>query len=139
MVRVGRTETMHPLVKHISLTELARKDVKRITDNCLSPNCRSQDVEDDKHFLEAAINALQLQLTSPRNLDPVKLNALVRKLNDMKARRDLLMDPRPAERLDPRELSKLQTGAEHGLLKGADIIACTISSCYNSQMEFIFE
>jgi hypothetical protein len=40
--------------------------------------------------------------------------------------------------LDPRELWRMEKEAQSRILLGADIVATTLSSCFNNQMETIF-
>lgn len=50
MVRIGKTETMHLTVKDISLTELGKRDVKRMTANYSSKNIPIDSFEEEVKF-----------------------------------------------------------------------------------------
>jgi hypothetical protein len=40
--------------------------------------------------------------------------------------------------MDPREIARMERDAQERVLLGADIVATTLSSCYNTQMEGIY-
>lgn len=50
MVRIGREQTMHPMVKEVSLTELAKKNVKSMTDSYMSPDFSAESIEEEVPF-----------------------------------------------------------------------------------------
>lgn len=136
MVRMGRTETMHATVKDISVTELARRDIeKQITS---SNNITPDSVENEKLHLESKMNALKSQLTTSHNMDKTHRQYIKMKLGDMAAKYELLKNCRSLNNRNEREYIRLQRAAENRILEHADIITCTLSSCYTNQMESIF-
>ncbi|XP_053985855.1 uncharacterized protein LOC128880140 [Hylaeus volcanicus] len=136
MVRIGRSGVMHPVVKDISVTELAKREVKRTTSNV--NNISADSVDEEKAFLESKMNALKCEIASTQNMDEVYRKHVRMKLEDITAKYELLKHRRPLNEINSRELTKIQREAESRVLSHADIITCTLSSCYNNQMESIF-
>ncbi|XP_017883205.1 uncharacterized protein LOC108626822 [Ceratina calcarata] len=133
MVRIGRAETMHPLVKDISVSTLADRDLRKTatTSNNVSP----QSVQDEKALLELKINTIKCQLTSI-SIDETYKRNLNMKLEDIVARYDSLVKPRL--HMSAEEHRRLHRSAENRLLEYANIITCTLTSCCTNQMETIF-
>ncbi|XP_011494320.1 PREDICTED: helicase sen1 [Ceratosolen solmsi marchali] len=128
MVRIGRIESMHEEVKKISVTELAKREAQKIYFNQRPKG--SENVENKKYKLKTDINALELLLA--KNPD----NQMYKKdLKDYRAKYKNLTNISPVK---AAELSKLQNSAKILILQKANVIACTLSSCYTSQMESIF-
>lgn len=140
MVRVGLLGPMHPRVREISVEELAKRDVKRTVASYQSCGQSMSIVEEEKRFLEARINALQSELNSSQQKDEGQIQYTRIKLSEMRTRYDLMKNCTQAagNNIDPRDLTKLQRGAESKILICADIIACTLSSCYTNIMESAF-
>ncbi|KAG7206097.1 hypothetical protein KM043_003491 [Ampulex compressa] len=138
MVRIGRPETMHPAARDISVTELAKRDVKRQAFSYSSNNIPMDNVEEEKTFLEARINALKCEISNSQKIDETYKKHIRMKLDDMTAKYELLKNRKPMDEMNPKVVAKLQRAAENKLLAGADIITCTLSSCYTNQMESIF-
>nr|XP_034188053.1 helicase sen1-like isoform X1 [Osmia lignaria] len=136
MVRIGRAETMNATVKDISVTELARRDIEK--QMASSNNITPDSVENEKLHLESKMNALKSQLTTSRNMDQTHREYIKMKLGDMAAKYELLKNCRPLNNRNEREYIRLQRAAENRILEHADIITCTLSSCYTNQMESIF-
>ncbi|XP_060828879.1 uncharacterized protein LOC132914081 [Bombus pascuorum] len=136
MVRIGQLQMMHSKVKDISITELAKREIKK---TCKSNTVPSDSVESEKSFLQSRINALQCKLNS-NNLDKTHKDHVRMKLADMSAKYELLKNHTSSNEVNDRsrESIRLQRTAEHRILEFADIITCTLSSCYTSQMEYIF-
>lgn len=122
---------MHPNVKNISVEELAKREVKR-TMGFQAPIGLSE--------LEAEINKLNLELSSMRDRDENKMQFKRLKLAAARQKYDLIKNGNQSASpaIDPREMWKLQKDAEREILLRADIIACTLSSCYNNTMESVF-
>ncbi|KAL2713828.1 helicase SEN1 [Vespula squamosa] len=137
MVRIGKTETMHLTVKDISLTELGKRDVKRMTANYSSKNIPIDNFE-EKKLLEARINALKCEIANSQKIDDIYRKYLKLKLIDMNAKYELLENHKSINEMNAKELAKFQRVAERRILECADIITCTLSSCYTNQMESIF-
>lgn len=137
MVRIGQSEMMHPKVKDISVMELAKRDIRK-TNN--ANNTPSDSIENEKLLLQSKINALRCELTNSRNLDEAYKQHIRMKLNDMTMKYELLKNRESLNELNIRnkEYMKLQRMTENKFLEYADIITCTLSSCYTSQMESIF-
>ncbi|XP_011308436.1 uncharacterized ATP-dependent helicase C29A10.10c-like [Fopius arisanus] len=138
MVRIGKQDAMHKTVRSISVCELAKRDVeKTTTEYCNGQNMES--IEEEKNFLKARINAIESELEYSKGKDENCRQYIMRKLTGVKVKYDLLTNPRSVENgVNPRQLAKLQRSAENTILSGADIITCTLSSCYTNQMEAIF-
>ncbi|XP_043497222.1 helicase sen1 [Polistes fuscatus] len=138
MVRIGRPEVMHTTVKDISLTELGKRDVKRMTANYSSKNIPIDSFDEEKKLLEARINALKCEITYSQKIDETYRQHLKLKLLDMNAKYELLKNHKSMDDMSTNELANFQRVAERRVLEGADIITCTLSSCYTNQMESIF-
>ncbi|CAK9823558.1 Probable helicase senataxin [Anthophora retusa] len=136
MVRIGREEMMHPTVKNISVTELAKRDMKKTAAN--SNNIPLDSVENEKQLLDSKMNALKCELMNSRNVDETYKQHIQMKLAELAAKCELLKNRTPLSEINDRERMKLQRGAENRILEYADIITCTLSSCYTNQMESIF-
>ncbi|XP_015187685.1 PREDICTED: helicase sen1 [Polistes dominula] len=138
MVRIGRPEVMHTTVKDISLTELGKRDVKRMTANYSSKNLPIDSFDEEKKLLEARINALKCEITYSQKIDETYRQHLKLKLLDMNAKYELLKNHKSMDDMSTNELTNFRRVAERRILEGADIITCTLSSCYTNQMESIF-
>ncbi|XP_076624107.1 putative helicase senataxin [Colletes latitarsis] len=136
MVRIGRSDVMHPVVKDISVTELAKREVKRTTAN--TNNIPLDSVDEEKAFLESKMNALKCEIANTQKMDEIYHRHIRMKLADVTAKYELLKCRRPLNEINSRELAKIQRAAENRVLSHADIITCTLSSCYNNQMESVF-
>ncbi|XP_063971828.1 uncharacterized protein LOC135159749 [Diachasmimorpha longicaudata] len=138
MVRIGKLETMHKVVTSISVSELAKRDVQRTTaEYCNRQNLES--IEEEKNFLRARINAIESELEYSKEKDENCRQYILRKLAGVKLKYQLLTNPRSVENgINSKQLTKLQRSAENTILSGADVITCTLSSCYTNQMESIF-
>ncbi|XP_015121926.1 probable helicase senataxin [Diachasma alloeum] len=138
MVRIGKQETMHKSVRSISVSELAKRDVEKTTaEYCNHQNMES--IEEEKNFLKARINAIESELEYSKNKDENCRQYILRKLTGVRLKYELLTNPRNSENgINPKQLIKLQRSAENTILSGADVITCTLSSCYTNQMEAIF-
>ncbi|XP_012270150.1 probable helicase senataxin [Orussus abietinus] len=133
MVRIGHQDKMNPMVKVISVSELAKRDVaKRIASGIQTNN------QEEERSLEARINALKAELQSSNKLTEERINYVRKRLVDTMARYDLLKHCPQMNEMNLRERARLERQSENTLLAGADIITCTLSSCYTNQMEQIF-
>ncbi|XP_076644410.1 putative helicase senataxin isoform X2 [Halictus rubicundus] len=136
MVRIGRSEVMHPTVKDISVTELAKRDMKRKTTS--SMNIPLDSVEQEKSFLESKINALECEIASTHKMDEAYRKHLQMKIADMNVKYELLKSRKPLNEMNSKESARIQRDVENKILSCADIITCTLSSCYSKQMESLF-
>lgn len=141
MVRIGRPETMHPLAKDISVTVLAKRYLKRVADkgahSPLSSNGAAS-FKEEKAMLEARMDSLRNELNNSRNMLDVRRKELKRRINDTSMRYAILTYGKSIDEFSHKDRVKYQRIAEDTILAGADIIACTLSSCYTNQMESIF-
>lgn len=133
MVRIGRLEYMHSMTKPISVTELAKRHLAKLTQEAA---CSSS--PEDLAILEARINSLQTELTSSQNMDEMKKKDLTRKLMETTTKHELFKCGKSINEFSAKERVKYQRITENIILTGADIIACTLSSCYTNQMDSIF-
>lgn len=138
MVRIGKPETMHQTVRDISLSELGKRDVKRVRESYSSKSIPIDSVEEEKLFLEARINALKCEILNSQKIDETYKKYLKMKLSDLNTKYELLQNHKSMNEMSTSEFAKLQRLAERRILEGADIISCTLSSCYTNQMETIF-
>ncbi|XP_058808313.1 probable helicase senataxin isoform X2 [Phymastichus coffea] len=130
MVRIGREECMHEEVKKISVADLARKEANRLFTG--NKQKHLEDVEHKKHLLLKTIKSLNDLMAS----DPHNRSRYEMELEHKRTKYEKLSHRSPeAEQM---ERSKLETNAKTTILHGAHVIACTLSSCYNGQMEAIF-
>ncbi|KAJ9575926.1 hypothetical protein L9F63_007238, partial [Diploptera punctata] len=135
MVRTGRQENINPQVKDISLFELARRDVK----NSAQVYETIESVELEIRNLEALRNSKILALESARMKNLPNVNEIEFKVGEIE-RRLLQMKKSKTQNLtrDPKELARKEREAQERVLLGADIVATTLSSCYNNHMENIY-
>ncbi|KDR21193.1 uncharacterized protein LOC110828310 [Zootermopsis nevadensis] len=136
MVRSGRQETMNQLVKDISVIELAKRDARNTAQvlECVeSLDLEIRNLEARKNSLVMALEtARQKNLTDTIAETEFKLGETELKLFQMKKSKT------QNTTLDPRELWRIEREAQSRILLGADIVATTLSSCFNNQMETIF-
>ncbi|KOX75801.1 putative helicase senataxin [Melipona quadrifasciata] len=132
MVRIGQLEMMHPKVKNISVTELAKREIRKNNSNTVC--CDS--AENEKLFIQSKINAIQCELNNSSNLDEAYKQHLGMKLADLAMKKELLKSHISND--TNKQNIKLQREMEYKILDFADIITCTLSSCYVGQMESIF-
>jgi len=138
MVRIGRSESMHPKVKGISVTELAKRFLVKMTNNKTQKMpCRSS-ASEDIAIVQARINSIETELESTQNTDEAKRNLLMTKLYEASMRCEFLKSGKSIDEINPKDRAKYQRMSENIILSGANIIACTLSSCYTNQMESIF-
>ena len=133
MVRIGRSEMMHPKVKNISVTELAKREIKKNSSNTVC----SDGAENEKLFIQSKMNAIQCELNNSSNLDEAYKEHLRMKLADLAVKEELLKSRISLNDTNKQNI-KLQREMEYKILDFADIITCTLSSCYVGQMESIF-
>ncbi|KAL6432141.1 hypothetical protein ACFW04_006688 [Cataglyphis niger] len=130
MVRIGRLEYMHSMTKPISLTELARRHLLKIS--------KETDKAEDIAILEARINSFKAELASCQNKDEEKKQEINRKLMNMLSKYEILKCDKPINKFNAKDHAKFQRMSENIILEGANIIACTLASCYTRQMESNF-
>ncbi|KAK1130695.1 hypothetical protein K0M31_018809 [Melipona bicolor] len=133
MVRIGQLEMMHPKVKNISVTELAKREIRKNNSNTVC--CDS--AENEKLFIQSKMNAIRCELNNSSNLDEAYKQHLWMKLADLATKEELLKN-RVSSNDTNKQNIKLQREMEYKILDFADIITCTLSSCYVGQMESIF-
>lgn len=136
MVRIGRPETMHPIVKNISVTELANREMKKTAVN--SNNIPPESIENEKLFLVSKMNAIKCELATSHNVDEPHRQHLKMKLADMAAKYELLKSRKPLNEINEKERMKLRRNTENMILDYADIITCTLTSCCTNHMQSIF-
>nr|XP_033339288.1 helicase SEN1 [Megalopta genalis]XP_033339289.1 helicase SEN1 [Megalopta genalis]XP_033339290.1 helicase SEN1 [Megalopta genalis]XP_033339291.1 helicase SEN1 [Megalopta genalis]XP_033339292.1 helicase SEN1 [Megalopta genalis] len=136
MVRIGRSEVMHPTVKDISVVELAKRDMKKT--QTTSMNTPLDSVEEEKTLLESKINKLKCEIAGTHNMEEAYKEHLKMRLADMIVKYELLKNRRPLNEKNSKEFARIQRSAENRVLSHADIITCTLSSCYSKQMESLF-
>ncbi|XP_014224242.1 uncharacterized protein LOC106650621 isoform X1 [Trichogramma pretiosum] len=129
MVRIGRAEVMHTEVKKISITELAKKDVQNTTNQGRQKNL--EEVEKKKHQLSEKIEALEKLIQGD-----LRNQIYLKDLKKFQGELDRLCRKNPNK--EAVEMSKALQMSKVRILKGADIIACTLSSCYSGLMETLF-
>lgn len=134
MVRIGRSECMHPKVKTISVTELAKRYLLKMTKQAASGSANVEDIA----ILQARINSLEIELNNTSKLQEEKRKLLTNKLFETSARCELLKFGKSVDEINPKDRAKYQRMSENIIITGANIIACTLSSCYTNQMESIF-
>ncbi|XP_012528723.1 uncharacterized ATP-dependent helicase C29A10.10c isoform X2 [Monomorium pharaonis] len=137
MVRIGRPESMHPMVKNISVTELARRHMNQLTKSQKTSLNNSLADTEDISILQARINSLETELESNQN-NKEKRYLLMNKLLETSMKCEHLKSGKLIDELNPKDRAKSQRMAENIILTRASIIACTLSSCYTNQMESIF-
>lgn len=130
MVRIGRLEYMHPMTKPISLTELAKRHLLKMS--------KDTDKAEDIAILEARINSLKAELASCQNKDEEKKQEINRKLMNMLSKYEILKCDKPINKFNAKDHAKFNRMSENIILEGANIIACTLASCYTRQMESNF-
>ncbi|XP_024885343.1 uncharacterized protein LOC112463276 isoform X1 [Temnothorax curvispinosus] len=138
MVRIGRPESMHPKVKNISVTELAKRYLQQMTKTSKSMLNGGSANTEDIAILQARINSLKTQLESIDKTEETKRNSLMNKLFETSTTCELLKSGKSVEQLDPKDRAKYKRMSENVIITGANVIACTLSSCYTNQMESIF-
>jgi len=131
IVRIGRLESMHPMARNISVTELARRYITQI-----NQSFKREEIMD----LQTRINSLQNMLVSSRKMDETKRKEIENKLNDTYAKYEIMkfFDGKTWDEFNEKERVKVTCLSQDMILKGANVITCTLSSCYTNQMETIF-
>ncbi|XP_020284958.1 putative uncharacterized protein DDB_G0282133 isoform X2 [Pseudomyrmex gracilis] len=137
MVRIGRPETMHPLAKTVSVTDLARRHLTKMTQKSTSSVDAMSNAEDIS-IVEARLNSLHAELEGPQQMPEEKKKILERKLLDLRTKYELMKYGKSYEQLSLKERAKFERMSENVILAGADVITCTLSSCYTNQMESLF-
>lgn len=133
MVRIGRSECMHPMTKPISVTELGKRHLTKMSQEAVC-----SDNTEDIAILKARLNSLKAELSSIQQKDEEKQKEIKRRLLETSTKYELFKYGKPINEFSPKDHAKYQRMAESIILSRADIIACTLSSCYTSQMESIF-
>ncbi|XP_011693066.1 PREDICTED: probable helicase senataxin isoform X2 [Wasmannia auropunctata] len=135
MVRIGRIESMHSKTKTISVPELAKRFLGQMTQKATNGNYVNYE---DMSILQARINAYKSELENAQKMNEEKRLSLVNQLDEMFLKYELLASGKSIDELNPKDRAKYQRMAENIVLMGANIIACTLSSCYTNQMESLF-
>ncbi|XP_044006980.1 uncharacterized ATP-dependent helicase C29A10.10c-like [Aphidius gifuensis] len=135
LVRLGRSETINEAVKSISLEELAKRYVSSKTNNV---NQNLESIEAEKSHLLARINKLKMEFEISKKSDNLFQQTLKEKLATTKLKYDLLTNKQTPNNITSSCTRKLHRDAERDILRYADIIACTLSSCYTTKMETFF-
>ncbi|XP_018392777.1 PREDICTED: probable helicase senataxin [Cyphomyrmex costatus] len=134
MVRIGRLESMHPLAKDISVSQIAKRHLTNIGKQVTTDNC----IEDLSSLL-ARINSVKTELENIQNIHEEKRYSLNRQLFETQVKYALMkFNNKSIDNINPKERAKYQRMSENIVLQGANIIACTLSSCYTNQMESLF-
>lgn len=138
LVRIGRLENMHPSVKVVSPSELARRHLRKFTENVVTWSVNSMtNYATEKGRLQVLIDEYQAELNAA-NLTEARLKTIKRKLTDASVKYELLMSKQLFDDVNPKDRARCQRLTEEYILARADIIACTLSSCYTNQMESVF-
>lgn len=144
LVRIGVPEYMHPKAKPVSPSELAKRNLKKFTEGLLhwSSNRMNDnnttDFNREKLKLERQINNHKEMLSKPQNLTEAGKRQLKRELTDASCQYELLMSRKLFDEANPKDRVRFQRASEDRIVGHADIIACTLSSCFTNQMESIF-
>jgi len=131
IVRIGQLESMHPMAKNISVTELARRYVTQI-----NHSSKKEEIMD----LQTRINSLQNILASSGKMDEMKRKEIEKKLDDTYAKYKIMkfFNDKTWDEFNAKERAKVTCLSQDMILKGANVITCTLSSCYTNQMETLF-
>ncbi|KAJ0178236.1 hypothetical protein K1T71_006059 [Dendrolimus kikuchii] len=121
MVRVGRTESMHPRAYDVSSQQLAQRDASRHGD------AQAPGLAEEVSHLEAKINMWKTAAQDAK--DPSRIAYCEGRIEDLERRMGLL-----------RASSAPSTGhaslmaAERRIIEGADIVVTTLASAHNHKM-----
>lgn len=133
MVRIGRLECMHPMAKPISVTELGKRHLAKMSHEAVC-----SDNTEELAILKAKINSLKAEFSSLQQKDEDKKKEIRRRIMETSTKYELLKCDKPINEFSSKDRVKYQRMAENIILACADIIACTLSSCYTNQMESLF-
>lgn len=128
LVRVGNAKMMHPRVKEVSLTNLVERAWA-----AKEPG----DVSADNEINRLRSNILGLKVSMDNLTQPIPEGDLLKfkkRLDDWTAQLALLQSSKQARYQNSGKWACL----ENKLLSTADIITCTLSSCYTQPMELAF-
>ncbi|XP_044589239.1 uncharacterized protein LOC123268325 isoform X2 [Cotesia glomerata] len=128
LVRVGNTKMMHPRVKDVSLTDLVDRAWA-----AKGPG----DVSADNEINRLQQHILELKATMGSFTEPIPEGdrlKLKKRLEDWTTQLALLQSSKQVRYLHSGKRACL----ENKLLSTADIITCTLSSCYTQPMELAF-
>ncbi|KAG5320692.1 SETX helicase, partial [Pseudoatta argentina] len=134
MVRIGRSECMHPKTKDISVPQIAKRHLINISKGIKTTNNNIEDLS----ILQAHINSFNAELGSIKNVQEEKRYSLNRKLFETTVKYELMKSNKSIDEINSKERARYQRMSEDIVLQGANIIACTLSSCYTNQMESLF-
>ncbi|XP_018312507.1 titin homolog [Mycetomoellerius zeteki] len=134
MVRIGRSESMHPKTKDISVPQIAKRHLINISKQVKTTNNNIEDLS----ILQAHINSFTAELESIQNEHEEKKYSLNRRLFETTVKYALMKSNKSIDEINSKERAKYQRMSENIVLQGANIIACTLSSCYTNQMESLF-
>ncbi|XP_011056871.1 PREDICTED: LOW QUALITY PROTEIN: uncharacterized protein LOC105147507 [Acromyrmex echinatior] len=134
MVRIGRSESMHPKTKDISVPQIAKRHLINISKGIKTTNNNIEDLS----ILQAHINSFNAELGSIKNVQEEKRYSLNRKLFETTVKYELMKSNKSIDEINSKERARYQRMSEDIVLQGANIIACTLSSCYTNQMESLF-
>ncbi|XP_008551661.1 uncharacterized protein LOC103574088 [Microplitis demolitor] len=126
MVRVGNAKSMHPRVHDISISELASRSLSK------APGDTSGEIE--KSRLNTEIVRLRATLESAENIPEGERIKLKKKYDDYITQIGLLENCKQIRQKN----NEKQYHQEKKLLATADVITCTLSSCYTTLMESTF-
>ncbi|XP_012056659.1 PREDICTED: uncharacterized ATP-dependent helicase C29A10.10c [Atta cephalotes] len=135
MVRIGRSESMHPKTKDISVPQIAKRHLINISKGIKTNT--NNNIE-DLSILQAYINSFNAELGSIQNVQEEKRYSLNRKLFETTVKYELMKSNKSIDEVNSKERARYQRMSEDIVLQGANIIACTLSSCYTNQMESLF-
>ncbi|XP_018362590.1 PREDICTED: probable helicase senataxin [Trachymyrmex cornetzi] len=134
MVRIGQSESMHPKSKDISVPQIAKRHLINISKGIKTTNNNIEDLS----ILQAHINSFNAELGSIQSVQEGKRYSLKNKLFETTMKYELMKSNKSIDELNSKERARYQRMSEDIVLQGANIIACTLSSCYTNQMESLF-
>ncbi|KYN31774.1 putative helicase senataxin [Trachymyrmex septentrionalis] len=134
MVRIGRSESMHPKTKDISVPQIAKRYLINVSKGIKTTDNNIEDLS----ILQAYINSFNAKLGSIQDVQEEKRYSLNRKLFETTVKYELMKSNKSIDEVNSKERARYQRMSEDIILQGANIIACTLSSCYTNQMESLF-
>lgn len=141
LIRVGPSEQIHPRVREYTLDALLKSNLEAR----IKEKSSMESVDCELNTLEAKRNKVQLVLDSLYMRKEVeKAHHCELELKDITNRLQRLKQQKEKSQLQPIDVRKEEQEMLHVLLKGADVIATTLTSCrqafpdleFSSQMVF---
>uniref|UniRef100_A0A1B6CQI3 FHA domain-containing protein n=1 Tax=Clastoptera arizonana TaxID=38151 RepID=A0A1B6CQI3_9HEMI len=137
LLRNGRNDVIHAAVQGVSLESLRDKDIQKSMKMLQDPEALKIELE----LLTARINSTSEALRQYRegncNSDE-KRQRLMKKQQLLIEKKNNFFSQMDSNQIEPSVLRRMIAESENSLIEGANIIATTLASCYNSQMEKVF-